>query len=114
MRVVNMNAGPLVAIIAGLLITAAGVWWQVHLARAPKPASVAQAPMAPIARPEVPPANPAAQVGAGASFEHQQASVEPNPAALASELGTAAPVAPPIDAKVPETPAIKAVASAEM
>jgi hypothetical protein len=109
-----MNAGPLVAIIVGLMITAAGVWWQVHLARAPKPASLAQATTAPIARPEAPPANPAPQVGAGASPEQQQASTEPKPAAPASEAATAAPPAPQRDAKVPQAPAIKMLASADM
>lgn len=109
-----MNAGPLVAIILGLMITAAGVWWQVHLARAPKPASVAEAPSAPMARPEAPATNPAPQVGAGASPEHQQARVEPKPAAPASEPATAAPPAPKTDAKVPQAPAIKMVASADM
>ena len=105
-----MNAGPLVAIIVGLMITAAGVWWQVHLARTPKPASLAQAPTAPIARPEASPPNPAPHVGAGAP-EHQQASTEPKPAAPASESAT---TAPPRDAKVPQAPAIKMLASADM
>jgi hypothetical protein len=106
-----MNAGPLVAIVVGLMITAAGVWWQVHLARAPKPVSVAEAPTAPIARPATPPANPEPQAGAGASPEHQQASAQPKPAAAASESATAAPQR---DARVPQAPAIKMVASADM
>jgi len=107
---VNMNAGPLVAIIVGLMITAAGVWWQVHLARAPKSASVAEAPTAPIARPEVQPAHTAPPVGAGAP-EHHQAGAEPKPAAPASE---SAPAAPRPNAKILQAPAIKMLASADM
>ena len=106
-----MNAGPLVAIIVGLMITAAGVWWQVHLARAPKPASVAQAPAAPIVRPEAPAANPAPEVGAGASPEHPQASAEPKPPARASAPAAAVPQ---INAKAPEAPAMTMIASADM
>lgn len=100
-----MNAGPLVAIIVGLMITAAGVWWQVHLARAPKSASVAGAPPAPIARPEP-------RVAVSPPPQQQQASVQP--AAPASEQTTAVPAAAQTDAKTPDVPAVTMLASADM
>jgi hypothetical protein len=106
-----MNAGPLVAIIVGLLITAGGVWWQVHLARAPKPVSVAEAPTAPIARPEPPPSIAAPQVTQAPLPQPQQASGPP--AAPASEQATAVPPAAQ-SAKTSDAPAVTLSASADM
>jgi hypothetical protein len=107
-----MNAGPLVAIIVGLMITAAGVWWQVHLARAPKSVSVAGAPMAPIARPEPPPSIPAPQVAAPPVAQQPQAGAQP--AASASDQTTAVPPAAQTAAKIPDAPVITMLASADM
>ena len=107
-----MNAGPLVAIIVGLMITAAGVWWQVHLARAPKSASVAGAPTAPIARPEPPSSIPAPQVAAPPVPQQPQASAQP--AASASEQATAVPPAAQTDAKTADAPVVTMLASADM
>ncbi len=107
-----MNAGPLVAIIVGLMITAAGVWWQVHLARAPKSASIAGAPMAPIARPEPPSSIPAPQVAASPVPQQQQPSTQP--ATPASEQATAVPSAAQTAAKTPDAPVITMLASADM
>jgi len=112
MRVVNMNAGPLLAIIAGLMITAVGVWWQVHLARAPKPGALADAPMAPVARPEAPPSGPGPQAGPAPVVEQPQASAQP--AAPAPEQITTAPPASQTDAKAPSAPAVTRVGSADM
>ncbi len=107
-----MNAGPLVAIIVGLMITAAGVWWQVHLACAPKSASIAGAPMAPIARPEPPSSIPAPQVAASPVPQQQQPSTQP--ATPASEQATAVPSAAQTAAKTPDAPVITMLASADM
>jgi hypothetical protein len=115
-----MNAGPLVAIIVGLIITAAGVLWQVHLARSPKSTSVAQAPTAPVARPEPPVLPPQPQ--AGLSPPLQPGLSPPAPGEHPGEPQTAPPVsaqAPPIqpaqtEAKVPAAPAIKLTATADM
>ena len=107
-----MNAGPLLAIIVGLMITAAGVWWQVHLARAPKLGPRADAPTAPIARPEAPASMPAPQAGPAPVSEQPQVSAQP--AAPAPEQITAAPPASEIDAKAPSAPAVTRVGSADM
>jgi len=107
-----MNAGPLLAIIVGLMITAAGVWWQVHLARAPKLGPLAEAPTAPIARPEPPPLTPGPQAGPAPVPEQPQAGAQP--AAPGSEQIAAVSPAPQIDAKAPQAPAITMVASADM
>jgi len=107
-----MNAGPLVAIIVGLMITAAGVWWQVHLAGAPKSAPVAEAPTAPIERPESPSPSPAPPVAAPHLPQDQQASAQP--ATPASEQTTAVAPAAQTDAKTPDAPAVTMLASADM
>jgi hypothetical protein len=107
-----MNAGPLVAIIVGLMITAAGVWWQVHLARVPKSTSVAGAPTASIARPEPPPSSPAPQVAAPPLSQQPQAGAQPP--ASASEQATAVPPAAQTDAKTPDAPTVTMLASADM
>jgi len=107
-----MNAGPLVAIVVGLMITAAGVWWQVHLARAPKPTSVAGAPAASIARPEPPLSSPTPQVAAPPPPQQPQAGVPP--AASASEQATAVAPAAQTDAKTPDAPTVTMLASAGM
>ncbi len=107
-----MNTGPLLAIIVGLVITAAGVWWQVHLARAPKPGALADAPTAPIARPEAPASRPAPQVGPAQVTEQPQ--VSPQPAAPAPERTTAAPPASEIDAKARSAPAVTQLGAADM
>jgi hypothetical protein len=107
-----MNSGPLVAIIVGLMITAAGVWWQVHLARVPKSTSVAGAPTASIARPEPPPSSPAPQVAAPPLSQQPQAGAQPP--ASASEQATAVPPAAQTDAKTPDAPTVTMLASADM
>ena len=107
-----MNAGPLLAIIVGLMITAAGVWWQVHIARAPKLGPVAEAPTAPIALAGPPPLTPAPHAGPAPVPEQPQASGQP--AAPASEQITAVSPAPQIDARAPSAPAVTRVGSADM
>jgi hypothetical protein len=107
-----MNAGPLLAIVVGLMITAAGVWWQVHLARAPKLGPLADVPTAPNARPEAPPSSRAPQAGPAPVVEQPQASAQP--AAPAPERITAAPPASQTDAKAPSAPSVTWVGSADM
>jgi hypothetical protein len=107
-----MNAGPLVAIIVGLMITAAGVWWQVHLARTPKAGPVVEASTAPIARPEPPPLTPTPQAGPAPIADQPQASAQP--LAPGSEQITAVSPPPQIDAGAALAPAITMVASADM
>ncbi len=107
-----MNAGPLLAIIVGLMITAAGVWWQVHLTRAPKPGPLADAPTAPVAGPEALPLSPAPQGGPAPVTQPPQASAQP--AARAPEQKAAAPLAPQVDAKAPSAPSVTRVGSADM
>jgi hypothetical protein len=104
-----MNAGPLVAIIVGLLITAGGVWWQVHLARAPKP--VAEAPPAPIARPEPPPLIAAPQVTPPPLPQQQEAGEQQ---AAAPEQTTTVLPAARTATKTSDAPTVTTVASAEM
>jgi hypothetical protein len=107
-----MNAGPMLAIIVGLMITAAGVWWQVHLARAPKPGPLADALTAPVARPETPGLSPAPQAGPAPVSDQPQASAPP--AARAPEQIIAAPPASQNDASAPSAPAVTRVGSADM
>jgi hypothetical protein len=116
-----MNAGPLVAIVVGLIITAAGILWQVHLARGPKPASVAQAPAAPAVRPEpvpLPPqpqpgSSPPAHAGPSSSVPDRHAASEPPTAPLVPEQ---APAPHPAETatKAPATPVVTMLASADM
>ncbi len=90
-----MNAGPLVAIIVGLIIAAAGVLWQVHLARGPKPDPVAQVPgAAALAHPE--PAPTVHQSSAMAGLE-----AGPTPPATDQHTAIKPSAAPPVAEQAP-------------
>ncbi len=112
-----MNAGPLIAIIVGLIITAAGVLWQVHLARGPKPGSVAQVPAEAVARPQ--PATSPSEHQTSLSPPPEVGPISPAPdqhtatAPLVSEQAPAVQSAQS-GAKAPTAPAVTMVASADM
>jgi hypothetical protein len=107
-----MNAGPLAAIIVGLIITAAGVLWQVHLARAPKPVSVAAAPAVAAPQPEPARVPPEPQAGSSLPAADQQAKAPPSVAPPPEPAPTVVP--PQTDAKVPVAPVVTMLASADM